>query len=172
MAAANKSLSVDIYLDVERFQNAVNKFDRALLARKQIEVYVGTYVDCAVLKLYKRSWANPSLDPLTSPSRIFFSIWINPVGERKLFYNIHALKLRELIGYKIESRKFADAFRTSFKEFEHKWKNVSIKFGPLTLMQGSVNIEPDIFQQEVLGLSNNFLEIEHLVDNALARFKS
>ena len=156
---------------MEAFKNAANKIDKRLLDRKQVEVSVGTYSHCAVLRFYKKSWANPFLDPLLSPSRIFFAIWIDPAKEGKLFYNIHALKLRGLKGYKIESRKFADDFRKSFKEFEHKWENVSIKFGPLTLMEGFVKMEPDSFLDEVLQLSNNFLEIEYLVDHTLARFK-
>jgi hypothetical protein len=59
----------------------------------------------------------------------------------------------------------------SFKKFEHKWQNVSVKFGPLTLMQGWLKIDLENFQDEPLGLANNFLEIEHLIDNTLAKYK-
>jgi hypothetical protein len=86
-------------------------------------------------------------------------------------YNIHALKLRQLKGYSIESRKFADTFRGEFKDFEYKWQNVSIKFGPLTLMEGLLKINAENFQDEILELVNNFLEIEYLVDETLAKFK-
>jgi len=116
---------------------------------------------------------NPLQDPVTSESRIFFSVWINDstIREQKLFYNIHALKLRKLKGYVIESRKFAETFRGKFEKFEYKWENVSVNFGPLTLMEGWVAIDLENFKDQVMGLANNFLEIEGLVDEALVRFK-
>ncbi len=153
------------------FQKAVDQMDRKLLDQKQLNIWIGKFLQCDVLKIFKNPWANPSKDPVTSPSRIFFSIWVDPAKKEKLFYNIHALKLRQLKGYKIESRKFAEIFRKEFKEFSHKWENVSIEFGPLTLMQGSVSLDPKNFPNQVLRLSNNFLEIEHLIDNTLAGFK-
>jgi len=159
------------YLD--KFQKASDQLDKKILDKKQIEVAVGIYKNSVFLKLYKKTWANKFQDPLTSDSRIFFSVWINDpvIKEQKIFYNIHALKLRQLKGYSIQSRKFADIFRDSFKDFEHKWKNVSVKFGPLTLMEGWLEIDLDNFQNEILELANNFLEIEHLVDNTLTKFR-
>jgi hypothetical protein len=153
------------------FQRATSEIDKKRLAEKKLKVWIGKFLQCDVLKIYKESWTNPSKDPVTSPSRIFFSIWVDPANEQKLFYNIHALKLRQLKGYKIESRKFAETFRKEFKGFSHNWENVSINFGPLTLMQGFVALKPENFQTEVLRLSNNFLEIEHLIDKTLAAFK-
>jgi hypothetical protein len=160
------------YLD--KFQKAADKLDKRLLDKKEVEAAVGIYLDSVFLKLYKKSWANEFQDPLTSESRIFFSVWINDtaIREHKIFYNIHALKLRKLKGYLIESRKFADAFRNGFKKFEHQWKNVSVKFGPLTLMEGWSKIDLEDFQDEILELANNFLEIEQLVDKTLVEFKN
>jgi len=153
------------------FQTAANQIDKNLLAQKQLKVWPGKLLNCDVLKIYKNAWANPSKDPVTSPSRIFFSIWVDPDNKHQLFYNIHALKLRQLKGFKIESRKFAETFRKEFKPFSHKWENVSTDFGPLTLMQGFVTLEQKTFLHEVLKLSNNFLGIEHLIDQTLDRFK-
>jgi hypothetical protein len=48
---------------------------------------------------------------------------------------------------------------------------VGVAFGPLTLMQGWLKIDVENLQDEVLGLANNFLEIEHLIDNTLIKFK-
>ena len=153
------------------FQTAANQIDKNLLAQKQLKVWPGKLLNCDVLKIYKNAWANPSKDPVTSPSRIFFSIWVDPDNKHQLFYNIHALKLRQLKGFKIESRKFAETFRKEFKPFSHKWENVSTDFGPLTLMQGFVTLEQKTFLHEVLKLSNNFLGIEQLIDQTLDRFK-
>lgn len=160
------------YLD--KFQKATNLMDKKLLNKKEVEIAVVMYgEDCVVLKLYKRSWTNQPQDPMTSISRIFFSIWINTSmkAEKKIFYNIHALKLRQLKDYSIQSKKFAERFRESFKIFEHNWKNVSVNFGPLTLMQGWLKLSPEKLQGDVLNLAKNFLEIEHIIDDTLAKFK-
>jgi hypothetical protein len=165
---------VDTSSYLDKFQQAADKLDKKLLSQKHIEYAVVLYgKDCVVLKLFKRSWTNQFQDPLTAETRIFFSIWVSDasIKEQKLLYNIHALKLRQLKGYTIQSRKFADLFRKSFKEFEYKWKNVSLDFGPSTLMEGWLNIDNGNFQSDILELANNFLEIEHLVDDTLAHFK-
>ena len=159
------------YLD--KFQQASDRLDKKLLAKKQMEVAVGVYHDSVFLKLYKKAWANKVPDPLTSASRIFFSVWINDklIQEQKIFYNIHALKLRQLNGYTITSRKFADDFRKSFRSFEHQWPNVSVQFGPLTLMEGWQKVDEKNFQKEMLELARRFLEIDYLVDDLLEKCK-
>ncbi len=157
----------------DEFQKAAGKLNKKLLHKKQIDIAVGIVLDSVFLKLYKKSWATPLQDPLTAESRIFFSVWVNDaaIEEQKILYNIHALKLRKLKGYSIQSRKFADAFRNSFKNFAHTWENVNVDFGPLTLMEGWVKMDLQNLQDDVLKLTNNFLAIEHLVDDTLARFR-
>lgn len=164
-------MNTSFYL--ESFQKIVDQLDSKLLNEKSIEVSVGVYLDSVVIKLYKKSWASDSLEPLTAESRIFFSIWINDsvIKKQKIMYNIHALKLRKLKDYKIESRKFAEIFRNSFKDYESNWHNVSVNHGPLTLMEGWIKLDLDNFHEETLKLANNFLEIEHLIDNTLNHFK-
>lgn len=164
---------MDTAFYLEQFQNAAAQIDKGILAQHQLEVATGLYVDSVFLKLYKRRWTSPLQDPLIAETRIFFSVWISDrdLMEQKLLYNIHAFKLRKLKGYAIESRKFADIFRSSFKQYEHKWQNVSTDFGPLTLMQGWVNLDTEKVQDEIIKLSVNFLKIEHLIDNAIATFK-
>jgi hypothetical protein len=164
---------VDITFYLNKFKKSADELDKKLLRKKQIEVAVGIYADSVFLKLYKKSWATQFQNPLTAESRIFFSVWINDsaIKEQKIFYNIHALKLRQLKGYLILSRKFADAFRLSFKNFEHKWQNVGVNFGPLTLMQGWIKIDLLHFKDKISALAGIFLEIEHLIDNNLANFK-
>ncbi|MEP6674921.1 MAG: hypothetical protein ABJA78_07190 [Ferruginibacter sp.] len=158
---------------LETFQRATSKLDQKRLQKKQIEVAAGIVLDCPFLKLYKRSWASPSKDPLTATSRIFFSVWLSNAGaeEQKIFYNIHAFKLRQLKGYSIQSRKFADAFRKHFKQEKQQWPNVSVQYGPLTLMEGWLKVDLEDFLDETLELANNFLKIEYLIDETLAEFK-
>ena len=164
---------MDFKTYVEEFQQAADRLDEGLLVKKQVEVAVGTVLSSVFIKLYKKSWTSSFEDLLTAQSRIFFSVWINDRGiqEHKLFYNIHAFKLRHLPGYCIQSRKFAECFRNSFKDFEHKWPNVSVQFGPLTLMQGWVKIDLGNYQEEIIELADNFLAIEYLVDETLNHFK-
>ena len=164
-------MDISFYLKI--FRNAADKIDRSVMAQKQLEIATGLYGDSVFLKLYKQCWASPSEDPLTAKSRIFFSIWISDsdIAEKKLRYNIHALKLRQLKGYSIASRKFAESFREDFSEFEPQWPNVSVNYGPLTLMQGWIAFDPEQIQEDIMALTNNFLELERLIDQTLTQFK-
>lgn len=163
----------NLTLYLNKFQQIAHQLDAALLKKQQIELAVGVYKESVFLKLYKITWANKSDNLLTSESRIFFSIWINGtvIKEHKLFYNIHALKLRKLNGYSITSRDFASHFRANFKPFENSWPNVSTSFGPLTLMEGFIEINPDSFENEILALTKNFLQIDYLIDDLLIERK-
>lgn len=169
----SKQFKMDIENYLDKFQKVADQLDRKQLDKKQIEVAVGVVLNSVFLKLYKKSWTSSFQDPLTANSRIFFSVWVNDstIREQKIFYNIHALKLRQLKGYSIQSKKFADTFRRSLKGFEHKWQNVGIDFGPLTLMEGWIKIDLENFQDDIFKLANNFLEIDHLIDNTLVSFK-
>jgi hypothetical protein len=164
---------MDFTLYSGKFQQAAKRLDKKVLEKKQIEVAVGIYLDSVFLKLFKKRWANKSHDPLTDDSRIFFSVWVNDpiISEQKIFYNIHALKLRRLDGYSIAGRVFADNFRKKFKLFEHQWPNVSMKFGPRTLMEGWVNMNIKNYPEKILELANQFLEIDYLIDDTLELFK-
>jgi len=164
---------MDFTFYLDKFQTAANKLDKKQLKKKQVEVAVGIVLNSAFLKLYKKAWANSSPDPLTSPTRIFFSAWIGDqaIQQQKIYYNIHALKLRHLDGYAIKSRDFADKFRAGFKKFAANWPNVSVKFGPLTLMEGWVELDMENFQETISTLANSFLEIEHLIDDTLKTFE-
>jgi hypothetical protein len=159
---------------IDNFQKIVDQLDSKLLSEKSIEVSVGIYLDSAFIKLYKKSWTSNPQEPLTAESRIFFSIWVNDstIKKQKIMYNIHALKLRKLKSYSIESRKFADTFRKDFKDYEDQWPNVSLNHGPLTLMEGWLKLDVENFLEDVLKLANNFLQIEHLIDETLNKFKT
>jgi hypothetical protein len=163
---------MDILFYLDKFQKITEQIDKKCLNEKSIEVSVGVYLDSVFIKLYKKNWASNPQEALTAESRIFFSVWINDdtIKSQKVMYNIHALKLRNLKGYSIQSRKFAEIFREVFKTYEDKWPNVSTNHGPLTLMEGFVNL--DSFEEEVLKIANTFFDIEHLIDDTLAQFKS
>lgn len=164
---------MDTIYYLEIFKNAANLIDKKQLAKHGLELSVGLYDDSVFLKLYKLSWTNKNENPLTAETRIFFSVWISDfdVTKDRLPYNIHALKLRKLQGYHIESKKFADNFRLAFKQFEQFWPNVSTNFGPLTLMQGWEKMESAQLETQIAKLALQFLDIEHLIDDTLTNFK-
>lgn len=160
------------YLD--KFRKSAESLDKTNLNRKGLEISVGVVMESVYLKLYKREWTNDLNNPLNAEARIFFSIWVNEktIQEKKIFYNIHALKLRKLKGYSILSREFADCFRKKFKKYQDNWINVSVKFGPLTLMEGWTEFEEENLEKSVLQFAENFIEIEDLIDQTLEEYEN
>jgi hypothetical protein len=158
---------------LEKFNEMAGRLDRGLLSKSQMEVKVGVWLRSVALKMQKRYWVNKS--PTANPFResIFFSVWLNDesIREGKLNYNIHALKLRQLTAYSIKSRDFAEAFRARFKPFEKSWPNVDLHFGPQTLMEGWMRIDPENFGNEIVDLAHRFLEIQFIIDDLLEERK-
>ena len=130
---------------------------------------LGFYNDCPVLKLQKPSWTNDPMDQLQNRTGIFFSIWIDQKAASKgrANYNIHALRLRQLEGYSITSRDFAHDFRKSFAGMRNAWPNVRVDHGPLTLMQGWIEVDLDRFYEDTLVLMERFEHVSPLIDRLL-----
>ncbi len=63
-----------------------------------------------VLRLAKDHWSNERLDDRQRTSGIFFSVWTDQSVVTQFRYNIHALKLRELTGYRLEREFCRDTF--------------------------------------------------------------
>jgi hypothetical protein len=129
----------------------------------------GFYKACSVLKLQKASWTNDPMDRVQNKSGIFFSIWTNEASARKnrANYNVHALKLRQLEGYAITSREFANDFRKRFASMRNTWPNVSMDYGPMTLMQGWIEAESGSLEKEILVLMERFKHLSPLLDRLL-----
>lgn len=161
------------YSYLPAFEKAAYSLDSDLLSQKKLIVEVGIWLDSVVLRLQKNKWANnPYLKP-QSDAAIFFSIWANyeTAEQGRIYYNIHALKLRLLKGYKIASREFAAAFREGFKRFENDWPNVSVDFGPLTLMEGWDTFNEATLTEDICRLAAKFFELDSLIDDLLAGYK-
>lgn len=122
-----------------------------------------------VLKLQKSSWTNDRMDEIQNESGIFFAIWINEesASRNRANYNIHALKLRHLRGYSITSRNFAEEFRNRFASLHGAWPNVSVEYGPLTLIQGWIEISLDTAGKDILLLLEQFEQLSPLIDRLL-----
>jgi hypothetical protein len=155
------------------FKIAAEGLDSQLLTQKNLEVEVGIWLNSVVLRMHKSTWANKPYERPQRDTAIFFSIWLNdtPLKEQKLFYNIHALKLRQLQGHTITARDFAAAFRKRFKPFEHDWPNVSVDFGPLTLMEGWEKFNAGTLEQDIRALAGSFMEIDTIIDELLMKYK-
>ena len=129
----------------------------------------GFYNNCSVLKLQRASWTNDRMDRVQNKTGIFFSVWIDQdsANQSRANYNVHALKLRQLQGHSIMSRDFAKDFRAGFAPMRDRWPNVSTDFGPLTLMQGWIQIVPNEFEDDVIALLERFRPVSRLIDRLL-----
>ena len=138
--------------------------DDSLLCRE------ASYEGCHVLKLQRPTWANGSARAGGGETGIFFAIWVNSESVRtnRVHYNIHALKLRNLRGFKLTSREFAAAFRARFERFRRSWPNVSIEYGPQNLMQGWIEIDEENFEADAVKLMMRFHRMAPIIDRLLA----
>jgi hypothetical protein len=145
------------------------RFDQRQSVRDGLICKQGIYKDSSVLKLQKATWTNDRMDRVPNETGIFFSIWMNEKagGHSRANYNIHALKLRQLEGYSITSRDFADDFRKNFASMRSAWPNVSVDYGPLTLMQGWVEVDLNTFEKDALALMERFEQVSPLIDRLL-----
>jgi hypothetical protein len=145
------------------------RFDERQPGRDGLICKQGIYHDSLVLKLQKAAWTNDRMDQLANETGIFFSIWANAgtTAGSRANYNIHALKLRRLAGYSITSRDFANDFRKNFASMRAAWPNVSVDYGPLTLMQGWFAIDLDTFEEDALALMERFQQVSPMIDRLL-----
>jgi hypothetical protein len=164
-------MNLEYYL--EKFEKVTSELNKKTISKKQIEIETGIWLDSVVLRIYKKHWANKPLAQPQSDLAIFFSIWLNDktIKASRIFYNIHSLKLRQLKDYIITSREFAAAFREQFKKFETQWPNVSVNYGPQTLMEGWIEMNDEHLEKQVAALAHNFLEIDFIIEDLLIKHK-
>lgn len=155
---------------IDTFQRVARKLEPALSV-KQIEAHTGEWLGAAVLKLQKHAWAKAKPPSTVENPGIFFSIWIDAqsLKRQRVCYNIHALKLRGLSAYVLESREFATAFRKEFVHTAARWPNVSVDYGPQTLMQGWFPLDESTLEADVTHLSRHFLPLTRTIDTLLGQ---
>lgn len=151
------------------FAEIKSRFDERPSVSDGLICKQGFYMNSLVLKLQKASWTNDPMDEIRNQSGIFFSIWITEksAAENRANYNIHALKLRHLKGYSITSRDFAEDFRNRFASLRKIWPNASVDYGPLTLMQGWIDIRPQSAKKSIQHLLESFEQLSPLIDQLL-----
>jgi hypothetical protein len=159
---------------LHKFQQIVDALDKQAFEQHQLKLRVGIWMDSAVLKIQNPAWLNQSPQAKPFGESIFFSVWVSDetIRQGKIYYNIHALKLRELTGYKIKSRDFAEAFRDEFKALEQPWPNVSINFGPLTLMEGWLELDEVNSGKSIAQLTTQFISVAVIIDQLLNERKN
>jgi hypothetical protein len=157
---------------LKEFESACSKINKQQLAQHSLHLFTGVVLNSVVVKIYKPEWSNDPPNAVTASSRIFFSVWINSatIKENRLYYNIHAFKLRQINGYKITSRLFAERFRDQFKRFSKDWPNVDTKYGPLTLMQGWKPLDHESLQADIIELVQQFYKIAPFIDTTFEYF--
>ncbi|RLJ31645.1 hypothetical protein CLU97_1081 [Chryseobacterium sp. 7] len=157
---------------LEKFHQTVSGIPQETLSKYGLKLSVVTILESVSLKAYKPEWSGDPQSPLDAEGRIFFSVWVNDkaIREKKIFYNIHALKLRMLKAYKISSRDFAQNFRKEFSIHQKEWPNVSVDYGPLTLMEGWIELSTDQMENDVRELVQKFLKISPIIDNLLEQY--
>lgn len=139
------------------------------LDARQIETGIGRWHDSTVLKLQKRRWTLAARAATASEAGIFFSVWLDEksLKQHRVRYNIHALKLRTIPGFALQSREFAAAFRSAFSSVSREWPHVSTDYGPQTLMEGWIPSDPEKIEAEVAALIRRFLPLADVIDQLL-----
>jgi len=127
-------------------------------------------LESAVLKVFKAHWTPDFQDEAIGTTvGSFFSVWIDDaaVKQRGLHYNLHALKLRQLPGHTLESRKFADGFRASFGPRSAGWPAVKMAYGPQTLFQGFAKCPMARADVGAYNLAKKFISLGSTIDGLL-----
>lgn len=157
----------------QEFQEALAGISRKEFMDAGLHLSVDTILESVALKIYKPEWSSTPDSPADAPGRIFFSVWINEksIREGKLYYNIHALKLRNLKGYKIPARSFAEDFRKHFTKDLKNWENAGVQYGPLTLMEGWIKLNPDHIREDIGVLALKFLDLSPVIDTVLNSYR-
>ncbi|MBP6506296.1 MAG: hypothetical protein KA257_01915 [Opitutaceae bacterium] len=140
-----------------------------LLAANQLEVHAGCWIDSAALKVQKPAWAEGKTPSTVTNPGIFFSIWIDAKAPKpqQVSYNIHALKLRAMSAYALQSREFAAAFRAKFARASKDWPNVSVDYGPQTLMEGWIDLNEADLEAAAARLVKQFIPLAATIDALL-----
>ncbi|MCP1298916.1 hypothetical protein NK356_07055 [Chryseobacterium sp. S0630] len=164
---------MDYAFYLRKFHQAASEIPEEKLSKYGLKISVDTVLESVALKVCKPEWTGEPQSPLDAEGRIFFSVWVNDktIRENKIYYNIHALKLRALKVYKISSREFAQNFRQEFLKYHKDWPNVKVNYGPLTLMEGWLDLKPDHIEKDVYELAQRFLNISSIIDSVLEQYK-
>jgi hypothetical protein len=157
---------MELYLDLLR--KAADKL-RPELKKQRLEVHAGSLLKSHALKVWKKEWMGSGQNENVTQACIFFSIWVNEesLKETRALYNIHAIRIRNLKGFKFLAQDFAAAFRARFTRQSKAWPNASVDFGPRTLMEGHFQIDKSSFENDAVNLVRRFVPLADTIDALL-----
>ncbi len=145
------------------------KLAKKLLNEHQLVCKQLEFGDTAPLYIAKSHWSN-RFDPSREKTiGIFFAIWVTPelMKQKKYAYNIHAKQLRDLQGYKLVSRKFAEQFREAVSERVADWPGIRLDYGPTTLLGGNDTCDLDNFGKKIEKRVAGLVSISDDIDDLL-----
>src|SRR2546430_5895551 len=101
------------YLDL--FEHVATRV-RPSLNEHSLDLVAGRWLGCPAIKVRRREWLEEADASKLDQAGIFFSVWVEEKGlkNNRVFYNIHALRLRNMSAFTLKSREFATAFRSVF----------------------------------------------------------
>jgi ankyrin repeat protein len=137
------------------------------LEKHQLLSLTGEWLNSSALKIQKAHWTDGA------GHQTFFSVWADAKDLKKgrFKYNIHALKMRLLPGYRMSADDFASGFRERFTKAGGNWPNVKTDYGPQTLMEGWMPFDVKTFRDDVTGLVNGFIAIHGIIDDLLEELR-
>ena len=126
--------------------------------------------EIALLKILKDEWTRTPPDQLGNDG-VFFAIWVTPkdVEEKRVKYNVHALKLRTFPQYKIRAWDFAESFRALANDDIQSLPNVNMNLGPGNLFQGHVDADLSDLKEKCMPLIQTFVKIHPVIDDLLKK---
>ncbi len=164
---------MDNFHYVEIFKAAAGQVPAEQLRQSGLELKVGIWMDSVVLKIQKPAWLNTGIKHKPFEESVFFSVWLSDesLAKNRLCYNIHALAMRSLVNYRIQSRAFAEDFRKRFIADKTLWPNVRTDFGPLTLMEGWVPLPATDLDHAIAKLATQFVPLHMIIDDVFKLYK-
>lgn len=118
-----------------------------------------------LFKLMKDHWSTSPDDELGN-NGIFFSMWVDSknLKKMKISYGVHQLKLKEVLGSKVQPGQFVDEFRSKARKKLVGQPNIEIDIGPVYLYKGSFIASPEEIEKASNVVINGFLKISDIID--------
>ena len=156
------------YLDI--FSTLAAARVDGLRAQHGLVIKSGEGMGAAILKVLKPGWTTDPPEQFLNTNGLFFSVWVDAacVTQKRVRYNLHAKKLRNLKGEAFAAREFARVFRTEAGGALQAWPSAVYPKGPITLFEGHVHLDIRTLEAETSTLIDRVIELVPLIERMLA----